>query len=71
MGAPMLPMQVPDARWEALTIRTIGEDPGIEGIPFYFLADTQEWIVEDADDRDLILASYPGARFFQPNSVPS
>lgn len=64
MGCPPFPTQVPSDRLAALTTRALTAFEGMEPVSFPFLTDTLEYVVSDPDDRLLILAAEPGAKFF-------
>ena len=51
-------------------MRGIYPEPGVEGIPFCYLKDTDEWVVEDQEDREQILEHVPDAKFFNPGPSP-
>ena len=50
--------------------RPIYTEPGLEGISICYLKDTDEWVVEDQEDREQILEHVPDAKFFNPGPSP-
>ena len=66
MGAPSIPLHVPAERFSSLTIKLLPEVDGIEASCFSFLKDTQQWVVDDEEDKAEILAHYPNAKFLEP-----
>ena len=68
MGAPAIPEIVPSDRLVALTCKGIPSPGRDEHQAFPYLTDSKEWVVDDEDDRAVILESDPTAKFFSPHS---
>jgi len=66
MGAPCIPSHVPAERFGSLGMKCLPQVDGMEADCFPYLEDTQQWVVEDADDKAEILAHYPNAKFLAP-----
>jgi len=65
MSTPAIPSKVPKNRLQFLTTRDL-EGGGLSAISFCYMADSEEWVVEDSTDRQMILKQYPEAKFFEP-----
>ena len=67
MGATAIPAGLPRQRLKALTCKSLPNDGTIEAVEYCFLEDSQEWVVDNSEDRQAILEVYPDAHFFKLN----